>query len=119
MSKKRDKNARKKAVSKKPRPLPRAAEVPIHLPIAARTEPDWEAEFVEPPEATPDMARSGGGGGAIGSLRNAVTPRRGQDGDTLLTKRRSVPELMVWLAGAVGVIWAVWTLYQASQGDPQ
>jgi hypothetical protein len=105
VSNKRDKNARKKVVQKK-RPAVRAAgPVPIDKP-AARIQPDWDAEFVEPETAVAPK-----GGGAIGRLRTTVAPGRGKDGTSLLTKRRSVPELMLWLLGAVGIGWALWTLF--------
>lgn len=112
MSRKRDKNARKKAVKKKRSPAPARSELRIDQPPPS-IEPDWDADYLAPEEAPVVMER----GGAMGAIRKRVTPGRGEDGTTLLTKRRSVPELMVWLAGACGVVWAVWKLYVASQGE--
>ncbi len=114
MSRKRDKNARKKAVHKKRLAAPRSGEVPIDKP-AASIVPDWDEQYQDPEVADPSVER---GGGAIGAFRNMVSPGRGEDGDTLLTKRRSVPELMVWLAGGVAVVWGLWKLYSSLQGEP-
>jgi hypothetical protein len=107
VSKKRDKNARKKAVKKKQKAPAPSSEVPIDRPPDIELR-DWDAEFVEPEVAIGAAASSGGG--ALAGIRSAVSPRKGSDGDTLLTRRRSVPELMVWLAGAVLVIWLVWQI---------
>ncbi len=115
MSKKRTKNARKKAVKQKRGSAPRSGAVPIDKP-AASIDPDWASEYQEPEIATPATPSHGG---ALGSIRKAVSPRKGTDGDTLLTKRRSVPELMVWLAGAIGVVWLIWKVVSAANADPQ
>lgn len=112
MSRKRDKNARKKAVKKKRSAAPARSELPVDRPPDS-VEPDWDEGYLAPEEAPAVLKR----GGAMGALRTAVAPGRGEDGTTLLTKRRSVPELMVWLAGAVGVVWALWTVFSASQGE--
>lgn len=115
MSKKRDKNARKKAVQKKRSAAPSGGDVPIDKPPPSVL-PDWEEQYQDPEVAPPD---AGGSGGAIGALRSMVSPGKGRDGDTLLTKRRSVPELMVWLAGAIAIGWGLWTLYRSFKVDPQ
>ncbi len=115
MSRKRDKNARKKAVKKKRQQKPSPSDVPIDRPTNDYEAPDWEADHVEPEIAVGAAASSGGG--AMGRIRTAVSPNKGTSGDTLLTRRRSVPELMVWLAGGIAIVWLLWQIWQGIQAE--
>lgn len=105
MSKKRNKNARKKVVRKRALANPRVEQSSQAPP------PGWTPTPVEEEEeVVVDAVAAKEGGGAIDAIRRGVSPGRGPDGDTLLSKRRSIPELMVWLAGAAAVVWVVWKL---------
>ncbi len=105
MSKKRDKNARKKVVRKRALAEPRSSAPPELLTHG------WvPAEAALEPEPVVDAVAAKDGGGAMGAIRRGVTPGRGRSGDTLLTRRRSPAELSLWLAGAGAVVWLVWKL---------
>jgi len=117
VSKKRNKNARKKAVKKKalsaPRPdapQPGASIAPGSVPPGS-VAPGW-APPPEDDERQPiaDAVATKEGGGAINAMRTRLTPGAGRDGETMLTKRRSVGELSLWLAGACAVFWLLWKL---------
>jgi hypothetical protein len=108
VSKKRNKNARKKAVRRKalanpnpPKPTQDSRETAADSLWTGESPPEEE-------EVVLDAVAAKEGGGAINVLRGMVSPGRGGDGHTLLTKRRPVSELMVWLAGASAVVWLIW-----------
>ncbi len=108
MSKKRNKNTRKKAVKKKALSAPRpSAEPNAPSPVAAGWAPPAEEVEQEP---IADAVAQKEGGGAINTFRTRLTPGAGRDGETMLTKRRSVGELSLWLAGAGAVVWLIWKL---------
>ncbi len=73
MSKKRDKNARKKQVRAKPRPQRSGSTAPTIMQPAPRVQPtDWESDFEDLPE--PEAIPTGGG--AMGRIRTVVKSKR-------------------------------------------
>jgi len=105
VSKKRTKNARKKVVRKKTLAKKSAERAPSAAPEPVEAEPTAP----EPEEMVSlSSVAQRDGAGAIGRMRTGVTPGAGRDGTSLLTKRRSVPELLLWLAGAAVLVWLAW-----------
>lgn len=111
MSKKRSKNARKKAVRKKQ--LAKKERTAAAAPPVQDDRPTWSSdapaeELDDQPAVDLGPVATREGGGAMGAMRRGVTPGRGRDGDTLLTKRRSLGESLVWLAGAAVLVYVAW-----------
>ena len=112
VSKKRNKNARKKVVRKKTLNAP-----PRDTPANQTAQPEepppaWTPAPEEIVETTQQSVVVKQGVGAIGTFRTRLTPGAGRDGDTLLTKRRSLGELSLWLGGAWALLWMLWKLIQ-------
>ena len=110
MSNKRNKNARKKVVRKRAPAVPhRELLAPSGRPPTHGWTPPPEEDEPEPIQETVTVKE---GGGAINTFRTRLTPGAGRDRDTLLTKRRSLGELSLWLGGACGLFWLFWKLIQ-------
>jgi hypothetical protein len=102
VSKKRNKNQRKKQT--RARSVPRgsqgssSSDAPEVFKLDARMERGYEA---------PKAEESVSSGGAIGRMREAMTHSEEGEEASLLHKRRSCSELLLWLVGGAVVFWIV------------
>lgn len=104
MSKKRNKNQRKKQTQRGDGRSRSKGGAETGVPSVAgklnsRLEQDYKAPLAE--------ATAESGGGAIGAMRHMMS--HGEEGDsaTLLHKRRSCSELLLWLVGGAAVFWLI------------
>ncbi len=104
MSKKRNKNQRKKQNQKRGGASRSKAPARGGVPVVGeklntRLEKDYEAPSAEAPGDS--------GGGAIGAMRHMMN--HGEEGDSasLLHKRRSCGELLLWMVGGAAVFWVI------------
>ena len=106
MSKKRNKNQRKKQVKTRSRKTPVESSPSSHR--ATNLESEW-ADAYQAPEVQTHVA----GGGAIGRMKDMMT--HGEEGNdaSLLHKRRGCGELLLWLAGGSVVFWVIMRLLAA------
>lgn len=111
MSKKRNKNQRKKqtrgrGAAGRGREAAGSSVPSVSAKLNARLEHDYEAPVVE--------TSSGSGPGAIGKMRHLMT--HGEEGESasLLHKRRSCSELLLWLVGGAAVAWVITELVVAA-----
>jgi hypothetical protein len=111
MSKKRNKNQRKKqtrgrGAAGRGRKDSGSSGASPSSKLTARLEEDFEA-----PAA---LNSTGSGPGAIGRMRHIMT--HGEEGESasLLHKRRSCGELLLWLVGGSAVFWVVTKLVVAA-----
>ena len=102
MSKKRNKNKRKKEAKarskdRRPAPPPTVPGAPSESPP-----PQWGSDYsnadAEAPSTTP---------GGIGKFRSFMSHKEDGPDASLLHKRRSCAELLVWLAGAMAIAYLV------------
>jgi hypothetical protein len=104
MSKKRNKNQRKKQVQKRGVASRSSSPAGTGVPhggakMTSRLEQDYQAPSAEAPGES--------GGGAIGAMRHMMS--HGEEGDSasLLHKRRSCSEMLLWVVGGAAVFWLI------------
>lgn len=109
MSKKRDKNQRKKQT--KARPKKRGAPRPTTSDAAGQQARDINA-VLEADYRPPTAQAPAASGGAIGRMKDFMTHSDEGPEAHMLHKRRSCAELSLWLAGGMGICWLILYLFQ-------
>jgi len=107
VSKKRNKNQRKKQVKgRSPRPKDSADSSSERG--STRLESKWDDAYQAPEVQTPTE-----GGGTIGRMKDMMSHSEEGEDASLLHKRRGCPELMLWFIGGSFVFWVVMRLLAA------
>ena len=102
MSKKRNKNQRKKETRTRSKSRPAQGAARSTTARSSSVDARWEGEYEDP-----EIQNPAPGGGVIGLMKAGMTHSEDGEGASLLNKRRSCGELLLWLAGGAAVFWLI------------